>query len=222
MPAHGGQYLRHVRETTPDDAEDEHGTAGICTRDGDITENGHLREFLSEQAKNSYSHNRDNVEPSKVEEDPPRLTINMIFGGNEINGVTFSAVKKMKVSATHCKRLGEVTEDDITFMNEDADGLLLPHNDALVISLNVLDFKTKGVLVDPRSSTNIFQWRVMEQDKLTGSIILATKFLVGFYLENVTIRGEILLPTKAEGVMMTTLFKVVDGDMGYNIILGKL
>ncbi|XP_070045484.1 uncharacterized protein [Nicotiana tomentosiformis] len=146
----------------------------------------------------------------------------MIFGGNEINLVTFSAAKKTKVSVTHNKRLREVTEDDITFTEEDADGLLLPHNDALVISLNVLDIKIKRVLVDLGSSANIIQCRVLEQAKLTRSIIPATKLLAGFNLASVNTRREILLPTNAEGVMKTTLFEVVEDDMGYNIILGRL
>ncbi|XP_070040078.1 uncharacterized protein [Nicotiana tomentosiformis] len=106
-------------------------------------------------------------------------------------------------------------------MDEDADGLLLLHNDAPVISLNMLDFKIKRVLVDPGSSANIIQWRVLEQAKLTGSIIPATKLLAGFNLASVTTRGELLLLTNTEGVMKTTLFEVVDGDMGYNIILGR-
>nr|XP_009765095.1 PREDICTED: uncharacterized protein LOC104216682 [Nicotiana sylvestris] len=52
----------------------------------------------------------------------------MIFGRNEINGVTFSEAKKMKVSTIHSKSL---REDDITFTEKNADGLLLPYNDAL-------------------------------------------------------------------------------------------
>lgn len=31
-----------------------------------------------------------------------------------------------------------------------------------------------------------------------------------------------MLPTHAEGVKKSTLFEVVDGDMGYNLILGKI
>ncbi|XP_016500679.2 uncharacterized protein LOC107819112 [Nicotiana tabacum] len=81
-----------------------------------LLKNGHIREFLSERAKNNYGRRRVNAEPSKKGEDPPRFTINMIFGGTEINGVTFLAAKKTKVSVTHSKRLGEVAEDDITFM----------------------------------------------------------------------------------------------------------
>nr|XP_009597619.1 uncharacterized protein LOC104093561 [Nicotiana tomentosiformis]XP_016496920.1 PREDICTED: uncharacterized protein LOC107815801 [Nicotiana tabacum] len=133
----------------------------------------------------------------------------------------YGSSKKTKVSVTHSKRLREFAEDDITFTEEDADRLLLPHNDAHVISLNVLDLKNKGILVDPGSSTNIIQWRVLEQAKLTGSIILATKLLTGFNLASVTTRGEILLPTNAKGVTKSTLFEVVDGDIGYNIILGR-
>ncbi|XP_070032590.1 uncharacterized protein [Nicotiana tomentosiformis] len=156
-----------------------HGTNGHRTGDcrhlreevATLLKNDHLREFLSDRAKNNYGRNKDNAELSKAGEEPPCQMINMIFGGNEINGVTFSAAKKMKVSITHSKRL---REDDITFTEEDADGLLLPHNDALVISLNVLDFKIKRILVDPGSSANIVQWRVLEQVKLTGSIIPAT------------------------------------------------
>ncbi|XP_070035416.1 uncharacterized protein [Nicotiana tomentosiformis] len=183
-----------------------------------LLKNGHLREFLSDRAKNNYGNDRDNVEPSKAGEEPPRQKINMIFGGNEINGVTFSAEKKTKVSITHSKRF---RKDDIAFKEEDADGLLLPHNDALVISLYVLDFKIKRVLVDPGSLANIIQWRVLEQVKLIGSIIPTTKILAGFNLVSVKTRGEILLLTNAEGVMKTTLFEVVDGDMGYTIIMGR-
>ncbi|XP_070054369.1 uncharacterized protein [Nicotiana tomentosiformis] len=183
-----------------------------------LLKNGHLREFLSDRAKNNYGRSRGGTETSKEGEEPPCQMINMIFGGNEINGVTFSAEKKTKVSITHSKRF---RKDNIAFTDEDADGLLLSHNDALVISLNVLDFKIKRILVDPGSSTNIIQWRVMEQAKLTRSIIPETKLLTGFNLASMTTRGEILLLTNAEGDMKTTLFEVVDGDMGYNIILGR-
>ncbi|XP_019244331.1 PREDICTED: uncharacterized protein LOC109224198 [Nicotiana attenuata] len=145
----------------------------------------------------------------------------MIVKGNKIGGVTFSIAKKMKVVVTHGKRLREFDEDNITLTEEDADGLLLPHNDTLVISLTALDFKIKRVLVDPGSSANIIQWRVLEQAKFTGSIILIAKLLAGFNLASVTTLGEISLPTNAKGIMKTTLFEVVDSDMGYKIILGR-
>ncbi|XP_016481444.1 uncharacterized protein LOC107802451 [Nicotiana tabacum] len=206
-----------------------HGTLGHRTRDcrhlckgvETLLKNDHLREFLSDRSKNNYGRDWDNAEPSKIGEEPPRLTINMIFGGNEINDVTFSVAKKTQVSVTHNKRLQEVTKDNITFTEKETDGLLLPHNDAMVISLNVLDFKIKHVFVDPVSSAKIIHWRVLEQAKLIESIIPTIKLLTGFNLVSVTTRGEILLPTNTEGVTKTTLFEVVDGDIGYNIILSR-
>ncbi|XP_070046407.1 uncharacterized protein [Nicotiana tomentosiformis] len=66
--------------------------------------------------------------------------------------------------------------------------------DTLIISLNILDFKIKRVLVDPGT---------------------------GFNLTSVITQGEILFPTYVEGVTKTTMFEVVDGDMGYNVILGR-
>ncbi|XP_070031994.1 uncharacterized protein [Nicotiana tomentosiformis] len=146
----------------------------------------------------------------------------MIFGGVEVNRVTILAVKKTKISVTHGKRVREASEDDeITFTEEDVDGLILLHNDALVISLHVLNFKIKRVLVDPGSSVDIILLRILEQAKLTGNIVPTTKLLVWFNLTSVSTPGEILLPTHAEGVMNTTPFEVVDGDIGYNVILGR-
>nr|XP_009589592.1 uncharacterized protein LOC104086937 [Nicotiana tomentosiformis] len=200
----------HVRKSLGNECE-YHGTNGHqngdCRHLGEelatLLKNTYLRKFLSDQAKNNYGRSRDNTEPSKEGEDPPHLTINMIFGGNKINGMTFSAAQKTKVSVTHCKRHREVAEDDITFTEEDADGLLLPHNNALVISQNVLDFKFK--------TANIIQWRVLEQVKLTRSIIPTTKLLTGFNLSSVTTRGEILMLTNVEGVIKMTLFEVPEG-----------
>ncbi|XP_070050342.1 uncharacterized protein [Nicotiana tomentosiformis] len=147
----------------------------------------------------------------------------MIFGGVEVNGVTFLAAKKVKISVTHGKRIRETSKDDeITFTKEDVDGLILPHNDALVIYLNVLDFKIKRVLVDPGCSVNFIQLRVLKQAKLTRNIVHATNLLARFNLTSVSTRGEIVLPTYAEWVTKSTFFEVMDRDMGYNVILGRL
>ncbi|XP_070002650.1 uncharacterized protein [Nicotiana sylvestris] len=96
-----------------------HGTNGHRTRDcrhpreevATLLKNDHLMEFLSDQAKNNYGCSSDNTKPSKARDDPSRLMINMIFGGNEINGVTLSAAKKIKVSVAHSKRLRRVLVD---------------------------------------------------------------------------------------------------------------
>nr|XP_009629428.1 uncharacterized protein LOC104119584 [Nicotiana tomentosiformis] len=97
----------------------------------------------SDSAKNNYDRNWDNTTPSNPKAGSPRMTINMIFGGDEVNGVTFSAIKKMKILVTYGKRIREVSKDEITFTEEDADGLLLPHNDALAV-----DTRDEGCALD--------------------------------------------------------------------------
>ncbi|XP_070036124.1 uncharacterized protein [Nicotiana tomentosiformis] len=102
----------------------------------------------------------------------------------------------------HSKRL---REDDITFMEEDADGLLLPHNDALWIQeVQLLSYN--GEYWSKLNSPEALFWPQNSSSDSTSSV---------------TTRGEILLLTNAEGVMKTTLFEAVDGDMGHNIILGR-
>ncbi|XP_070054195.1 uncharacterized protein LOC142180109 [Nicotiana tabacum] len=117
-----------------------HGTHGCMTGDcqhlheevAALLNNGHLREFLSDWTKNNYARNRDATEPAKPPAGSPCLTINIIFGAVKVNGVMFSAAKKTKISLTHGKRDREKSGDDgITFTEEDADGLILSHNDAL-------------------------------------------------------------------------------------------
>lgn len=66
-----------------------------------LLKNGHLRELLSDWLKKTAAAIVITWNLRKHEK------INMIFGGNEINGMTFSVAKKMKVSITHKKKLRE-------------------------------------------------------------------------------------------------------------------
>ncbi|XP_070028608.1 uncharacterized protein [Nicotiana sylvestris] len=61
-----------------------------------------------------------------------------------------AAKKTSKVTVTHGKRVCQVLEEDnIMFDDSDADDVMIPHNDALVISLLVHDTNVKQVLIDP-------------------------------------------------------------------------
>nr|XP_009596401.1 uncharacterized protein LOC104092494 [Nicotiana tomentosiformis] len=117
---------------------------------------------------------------------PSRVTINMIFGGNKINGVTFSVAKKTKV--------------------------LLP------------TARGSGKLLKTTSPSEFGQYYTIEgigESQAHRKHHSSTKPLTEFNLASATTRREILLPMNVEGVMKTTLFEVVDDDMGYNIISGR-
>ncbi|XP_070057483.1 uncharacterized protein [Nicotiana tomentosiformis] len=139
----------------------------------------------------------------------PKRTVNVIIGGDEVNGGTYTAEKKMsKVTVTHGKRVRQVLDvNSITFDDEDADDLIIPHNDALVISLLAHDTYVKGVLIDPGSSMNIILLRVVNEMQDNYKMIPKARSLSGFYNSSVITKGEVVLTTFAEGVFKDTKFQ---------------
>ncbi|XP_070035761.1 uncharacterized protein [Nicotiana tomentosiformis] len=106
-----------------------------------LSKQGYLTELFSEKGKQAYMKNSQ--EPPKPLY--PKRIINVINGGEEVNGVTYTTARKTtKFTITHGKRTHQTLEDDnINFDDADADGLMIPHNDALVISLLIHDTNVK-------------------------------------------------------------------------------
>ncbi|XP_016437613.2 uncharacterized protein LOC107763639 [Nicotiana tabacum] len=143
----------------------------------------------------------------KNRQEPPKppslkITVNMISGGDEVNSVTYTAAKKVsKVTVTHRKRVRQALEEDnITFDDVDANGVLIPHNDALVISLLVHDNNVEQVLIDPGSSINIILLRVINEMQANDKLVPKAR-ISGFDYSSIVIKGEIVLTTFAEGVI---------------------
>nr|XP_016505793.1 PREDICTED: uncharacterized protein LOC107823617 [Nicotiana tabacum] len=98
-----------------------------------LLKQGYLTELFSEKGKKAYMKNRQ--EPPNPPS--PKRTVNVISGGEEINGVTYTTTKKVsKIIVTHGKRIRQVLEEDsIKFDDADADGVLTPHNTTLFFIL---------------------------------------------------------------------------------------
>ncbi|XP_070045812.1 uncharacterized protein [Nicotiana tomentosiformis] len=177
------------------------------------------KKLFSEKGKQAYMKNRQ--EPPKPSS--PKRTVNVINGGEEVNGVTYTAARKTtKFIITHGKRTSQTLEDsNITFDDAYADGLMIPHNDALVISLLIHDTNVKRVLIDPGSSVNIILLRVVNKMLMGDRVVPKARSLSGFDNSTVITKGEIELSTYAEGVIKETKFQVIDTDMAYNVILGR-
>ncbi|XP_075076818.1 uncharacterized protein LOC142163431 [Nicotiana tabacum] len=95
-----------------------------------LLKQGYLPELFSEKGKQAYMKNmQEPPKPSSL-----KRTVNVISGGEGINGVTYTTTKKVsKITVIHGKRVRQVLEEDnITFDDADVDGVLIPHNDALV------------------------------------------------------------------------------------------
>ncbi|XP_070055206.1 uncharacterized protein [Nicotiana tomentosiformis] len=169
-----------------------------------LLKQGYLTDLFSEKGKQYYMKNRQ--EPPKPLS--PKRTVNVISGGEEVNGVTYTAMKKTsKFTVTHGKQVRQVLEEDnITFDDADVYGLIIPHNDALVISLLIHDTNVKRVLFDPGSSVNIILLRVVNEMQMGDKIVPKARSLSGFDNSTVITKGEIMLITFAEEVIKDTKF----------------
>ena len=83
----------------------------------------------------------------------------------------------------------------IMFTDEDFQGILFPHDDALVVTLLVSNYNVHKILIDNGSSSNILFMNAFEKVAMDkGRILLITAPLVGFSDERVCPEGAIALP----------------------------
>ncbi|XP_070046586.1 uncharacterized protein [Nicotiana tomentosiformis] len=177
----------------------------------------HLREFLSDQAKNHFRE-RDASKKDKQEE--PLHIIHMIIGG--VDTPQGPVLKYGKISTTGEKQTrGSVLEGTLSFRIEEAEGISELHNDALVIFILLIKVQVKRVFVDPGSSANIIRSWVVEKLGLQNQVVPAARVLNGFNMASETTNGEIILPVNVAGTIQNTKFHVIEGNMRCNALLGR-
>ncbi|XP_070015542.1 uncharacterized protein [Nicotiana sylvestris] len=178
---------------------------------------GHLRDFLSDRAKNQPLGKR-----GEWEERTRRTTTRYPHDHWRGRCPQGPVVKQTKISITREKRTQSyIPEDALTFNEEDIETLSQPQNDALVISFLLNKFQIKYVLVDLGSSANIIRLRVVEQLELLDQIVPTSRVLNGFNMTSETMKGEVILLVNVAGTIQDTKFHVIKGDMRYNALLGR-
>jgi hypothetical protein len=114
----------------------------------------------------------------------------------------------------------------ISFEPEDAEGVLFPHQDPLVISAEVAGFEVPRILVDGGSSTDvIFADAYAKMELPTLALTQAPASLRGFGGEAVQVLGQVQLAvafgTDENRREEQILFDVVDIPYNYNAIFGR-
>ncbi|RRC79861.1 retroviral-like aspartic protease [Escherichia coli] len=110
----------------------------------------------------------------------------------------------------------------ITFDQDDIQGAVQKHHDALVIQLTIGNCLTKRILVDGGSSANVIfadTLKVMGIER--SEIVRRSTTLIGFNGDSMNTLGEIILPVFAKGINKQTKFNVIDCQSAYNVILGR-
>ncbi|GAV92751.1 hypothetical protein CFOL_v3_36129, partial [Cephalotus follicularis] len=117
-------------------------------------------------------------------------------------------------------------EEAITFSEVDYEGVRLPHDDPVVVTLLVELFTMKRILIDSGSSANILYKHAFDQLRIPADQLKPVKTpLVGFAGETIHPLGSINLSVVAGTAPCQTqvemTFLVVDTPSPYNAIVGR-
>ena len=109
----------------------------------------------------------------KVEESsrPPLGEIRVIIGGTSTGQSSKSKKTYLKVVqnvqlSRQSPRMRGTDELAIMFIDEDAERIYHPHDNAIIITLLIADYTTRRVLVDNRGSANILYYPAFQQIRL--------------------------------------------------------
>nr|XP_016514392.1 PREDICTED: uncharacterized protein LOC107831169 [Nicotiana tabacum] len=173
----------------------------------------HLKELLSDKGRTNFSRGREHQGPPKPPS--PARTISMIIKDDtSINNVKFTTTHKLKRSIT--RERYDKLEKSIIFDKSDADGLVFPNHDTLVITLQTLDTNVKCIMIDDGSGACIIHPRVLTKMKLEDRIVSHCITLTGFNNAVEWTSGEITLPILSGDVTLETTFHIMNQDNAYN------
>ncbi|XP_043810655.1 uncharacterized protein LOC110610967 [Manihot esculenta] len=134
-----------------------------------LIKRGHLRNFVKKLEGQRPQPNPTTQAPRRTGAGPVNDgssgTINMIVGGT--GGWMSRRGKKRgrdgESSSAEVMQVVEHSPVTITFSPEDAQGVQMPHDDALVIEAVIHNYRVKKILVDDGSKVNLLPYRVFQQ-----------------------------------------------------------
>ena len=110
----------------------------------------------------------------------------------------------------------------IAFDDEDLEGTIQPHDDALVIVARISGFLVKRVMIDQGSGANVMYPNLFRGLGLKNQDLAKYDSpLVSFDGRVVIPQGQISLPVSMEGKEVTVTFIVVNSFSPYMVILGR-
>ncbi|KAG7568043.1 hypothetical protein ISN45_Aa04g008810 [Arabidopsis thaliana x Arabidopsis arenosa] len=196
---------------------------------------GELANFNIEEFVESYHKKKEDSEASNppekkhkpngsVTSNTPKKRINVIMGGSKLCRDSIRLIKRHKKSAATQIAVGFQSKEQVPFISfddSDAQGLAGPHDDALVITLDVTNFEVTRCLIDTGSSVYLIFLSTLQRMGISKADIIGPPApLVAFTSDTSMSLGNIKLPLLAAGVPKIVEFIVFDRPAAYNIILG--
>ena len=107
---------------------------------------------------------------------------------------------KAQINAIHMEGKHEETkqiDSPISFTPVNPNKVIMPHYDALVLTLCINGFDVHMVLIDPGSTTDLFQLLAFKQMKLSlGVVNLVGRIPSGFNGATIVTLGDVTFPLK--------------------------
>jgi hypothetical protein len=200
-----------------------------------LVRQGHLKEFVLNK-KPPAEAGPSNTALVQVTTQPPPddacRFINSIYGANPTEGMT-AREQKLYVNAARQGSYPPLVTvppsaplHPITFTDADAVGVRFPHNDALVITIQMGNCKMARVLIDIGSSVNIIYGEALDRMEETPEAARAmvrpsSTPLYGFDGTEARSSGSVSIPVRADPYNIITDFYVMDVPSPHNAILGR-
>ena len=196
---------------------------------------GHLRRFIREiDHWVELGQAVDRITASTATPSESRPTINYILGGpsddqyhskRQQKKLLRAAIVKARVNVVHTESRHEETKPVdglISFPPVNLNRVIVPHYDALVLTLCINGFDVHRVLIDPGNAATLLQLPAFKQMKLSIEVVnSAGRILSGFNGATTVTLGDVALPVKVGSVTQQVLFSIVE-DLGpYNAIMGR-
>jgi hypothetical protein len=193
-----------------------------------LVKNRHLKQYVDE-SKSSHQHAK--APTTTIKAFAPVGIIEVIHCG----ATGYSQRGKMR-KAEHLRETFQIGDsaqmaprplkkesmEQIIFMNQDLEGVQIPHLDALVITLQIGEFDIKRILIDPGGSAEIMYKPLFKGLGLEAKDLNPAKGpLYGFSGETVVPSGKVTINVKAGLVSSPTEFFVLNAYSSYNAILGR-
>ena len=191
---------------------------------GQLVKAGHLKEFVMEPGNRGPGLGAQ----QKGNPIPPPLgvieVIHAVLGGTNTAGMRVSTVastRDFSEDQPPTKRTkGQLKP--IAFDDEDLEGMIQPHDDALVIAARISGFLVKKVMIDQGSGADVMYSNLFKGLRLKNQDLAKYDFLLVSFDGRVVIpQGQISLPVSMEGKEVIVTFIVVNLFSPYTAILGR-
>ena len=175
---------------------------------------GHLRRYIREIDHRVESEQAaDKVTVAMATPSESRPPINFILGGRfddhyqlkrQQKKLLRATTIKARINAIHVEDRHEGTkpiEDPISFPHVNLNKVIVPHYDALVLTLCINSFDVHRVLIDPGSAADLLQLSAFKQMKLSFSVVNSVRrILIVFNGATTVTLGYVVLPVKVRPV----------------------